>query len=446
MRGLVGEAAFSFTFARLYLSEIGRRQDSLPAANGAVMSRTVVICVDHAFVSGGQAKVAIESALGLAAAGERVVFFAACGPVDARLAAAGIETVCLGQHDILGNPSRLDAARQGLWNARAAAALAKALAPLSREDAIVHVHGWAKALSPAIAQPIRASGLPAVYTMHEYFLHCPNGGFYNFQKGEVCALRPMSLACWRTHCDSRNYPFKLWRNLRQFAASHLAHLAESFADIVLLSDLQERVLQNCLPKGAAIHRVSNPVEAEPLGHKDDPREGDFLFVGRLSAEKGAFLFAEAARRAGVTPVFIGDGPVAEELRARFPQARLLGWRSPAEVRAAMRAARALVFPSLWYETFGLTALEAKAMGTPVIVADACAAREAVTHDVTGLWFKSGNVDALASAIRELANDVVIARMSRASYDAYWAAPSTLARHVAETLAVYEKARARHAGG
>ncbi|QGM98043.1 glycosyltransferase family 4 protein [Methylocystis parvus] len=407
---------------------------------------TVVICVDHAFVSGGQSKVAIESAVGLKAAGARVIFFSACGPVDERLAAAGVEVVCLGQHDILGNPSRLAAARQGVWNQPAAAALAKTLDELSYDQTIIHVHGWAKALSPAIAKPIQAAGLPAVYTMHEYFLNCPNGGFYNFQKGAVCPLQPMSLACWTTNCDSRNYPFKLWRNARQFVAGHVAHLAETFSDIILLSDLQQKVLATCLPEGAAIHRVTNPVEAEPLGRKPDPAAGDFLFVGRLSAEKGAFLFAEAAKRAGVTPVFVGDGPVAGELRARFPHARLLGWKSPAQARDAMRAARALVFPSLWYETFGLTALEAKAMGAPAIVADGCAAREAVEDGVTGLWFKSGDVDSLASAIRELNNDAVIADMSRKAYDAYWAAPASLERHVRETLAVYEQALTRGAEG
>lgn len=405
---------------------------------------TVVICVDHAYVSGGQSKVAIESALGLRKAGARVVFFAACGPVDERLAAAGVEVVCLGQHDILGNPSRLAAARQGAWNAPAAKLLEKTLDQLSYDHTVVHVHGWAKALSPSIAKPIQAAGLPAVYTMHEYFLYCPNGGFYDFQKNEVCALKPMSAACWTTNCDSRNYPFKLWRNARMFVAQHVAHLAEAFSDIVLLSDLQEKALATCLPKGAAIHRVTNPVEAEPLGPKADPRSGDFLFVGRLSAEKGAFLFAEAARRAGVTPVFVGDGPIAGELQARFPQARLLGWKSPKEAREAMRAARALVFPSLWYETFGLTALEAKAMGTPAIVADGCAAREAVEDGATGLWFRSGDVDSLASAIRELNNDAVIAAMSQRAYDSYWAAPATLERHVDETLAVYEAMLARRA--
>ncbi len=406
--------------------------------------RSVVICVDHAYVSGGQSKVAIESAIGLKAAGVRVIFFAACGPVDERLAASGVETISLGQHDILGNPSRLEAARQGIWNSKAATTLAGILDSLPGEGAVVHVHGWAKALSPSIAKPIRASGLPAVYTMHEYFLSCPNGGFFNYPKNEVCPLKPMSLACWTTNCDSRNYTFKLWRNARMFVAEHVAHLAQTFSDIVLLSDLQQSVLAATLPPGAIIHRVTNPVEAEPLGHKEDPTRGDFLFVGRLSAEKGAVLFAEAAQRAGVTPVFVGDGPIAEELRERFPKARLLGWRSPAEAREAMRAARALVFPSLWYEGQPLTVFESLALGTPVIVSGLCAGREPVTHGINGLWFKSGNVESLASAIRELRNDAVVASMSNKAYDAYWTAPPTLARHVAETLAVYDEMLARRA--
>jgi len=405
---------------------------------------TIVICVDHGYVSGGQSKVAIESAMGLRAAGARVILFAGCGPVDERLVAAGVETVCLGQHDILSNPSRFAAGCQGIWNSRAAEALAKTLAPLPRDRTIVHVHGWAKALSPSIARPIQAARLPAAYTVHDYFMHCPNGGFYNYPNKEVCSLRPMSTACWLTNCDSRNYVFKLWRNARMFVTQHVAHLTQTFSDILLLSNLQEEVLQNCLPKGTALHRVTNPVDVEPLGQKSDPTTGDFLFVGRLSPEKGASLFAEAAQRANVIPVFIGDGPTSEQLRTRFPQARFLGWRSPAEVRAAMREARALVFPSIWYETFGLTALEAKAMGTPVIVADGCAAREAVDHGVTGLWFKSGSVDALTSAIRMLLKDELIVELSRQAYDAYWAAPATLERHVAETVAVYEQMLARRA--
>lgn len=273
----------------------------------------VVILVDHGFVSGGQSKVAIESALGLLAAGARPIFFCACGPVDPRLAAAGVETICLDQHDILDNPSRAAAALQGTWNREAAAAMKLLLASLPRENSIVHVHGWAKALSPSIGPAIRASKLPAVYTMHEYFLICPNGGFYNYQHDHVCHLTPMSGACWATNCNSRNYPFKLWRNARLLVA-RLAGLAESFADFILISDLQERLLAPYLPKDGMRHRVCNPVEAEALGPKNDPASGEVLFVGRLSAEKGALLFAQAAQTANITPVFIGDGPIAAQLR------------------------------------------------------------------------------------------------------------------------------------
>src|SRR5437764_13481572 len=157
---------------------------------------TVVLCLDHAFVSGGQAKVAFDSAIGLKQAGHRPIVFAAAGPVDEALTAADVEVVCLGQSDLLGNPSRIAAAVQGTWNRRAAEELERLLASVPSDRTIVHVHGWAKALSPSIAAPIARSGLPAVYTIHEYFLFCPNGGFYNYQKGHACPLEPLSAACW----------------------------------------------------------------------------------------------------------------------------------------------------------------------------------------------------------------------------------------------------------
>ena len=65
------------------------------------------------------------------------------------------------------------------------------------------------------------------------------------------------------------------------------------------------------------------------------------------------------------------------MEKEFPQARFLGWRSPQEVRSLLRAARALVFPSVWYEGQPLSVYEALALGTPVIVSDLCAGREAV---------------------------------------------------------------------
>lgn len=397
---------------------------------------TIVICSDFGAITGGQAKVAIESAIGLKKQGHRVIFFAATGPADKALAEAEVEVHCLGQYDLVGNPSQIGAAIQGIWNWPAAAALDKLLADLPRETTVIHVHSWAKALSPLIAAPIAKSGLPAVFTLHEFFLSCPNGGFYNYRKSAVCTLAPLSLQCWATDCDSRSYARKLWRNARLLYAQKIAHLPEVFSAFITISAFQRRIVAPSIPAGAKLHRLSNPVNVEALGQKSDPTAGEIIFVGRLSPEKGAFLFAEAARKIGLVPIFVGDGPIAAELAARFPEARILGWKKEQEVRALMRGARALVFPSLWYEGQPLTILEAKALGLPIVVADNCAGSDEVENGVTGLWFKSGDGDDLARALVELRDDARVTAMSHAAYRAYWADPCTLDRHVAGLLSIY----------
>jgi glycosyltransferase involved in cell wall biosynthesis len=103
----------------------------------------------------------------------------------------------------------------------------------------------------------------------------------------------------------------------------------------------------------------------------------------------------------------------------------------------MRAARALVFPSLWYEGQPLTVMEANAMGTPVVVSDICAGREEVVDGETGLWFKSGDVDALASAMTRLRDDAFVSRLSQAAHARFWRAPPTLETHVDGLEAIYQ---------
>ena len=106
------------------------------------------------------------------------------------------------------------------------------------------------------------------------------------------------------------------------------------------------------------------------------------------------------------------------------------------VQTALRNARALVFPSLWFEGQPLTVLEAKALGTPVIVSDVCAGREEVEDGVTGLWFRSGDSTDLARALRTIADDATVVRMSNASHEAYWADAPTLSRHVERIIDIY----------
>ncbi|MGF3024400.1 glycosyltransferase family 4 protein [Methylobacterium aquaticum] len=402
----------------------------------------IVLVADHAYINGGQAKVSLESAIGLARRGHEVVLFAAVGPADPRLAEAGVRTVILGQTDVTKARSLASFGVQWLWNAPAAARLRDLVAESDPRDTVIHVHAWAKALSPSIGPVLRAAAAPVVYTAHEYYLACPNGGFYDYPVAAPCHRTPNGLACLTHNCDSRTYPRKLMRVARH-ALMRRTGLVEGIDAMITISELQRQALAPYLPASTRTYDVPNPVDVEPLGHRAGP-PGDFVFVGRLSPEKGPGVFAEAARLAGVRAVFAGDGPARAELEARHPEALFLGWQSPDQVKAVLRGARALVFPSVWYEGQPLTVLEALALGTPVLVSNVCAGREAVQHGENGFWFRSNDPQALANAMSHLVNDATAMRMGRAAYDRFWAEPLTLERHLDGLERVYREVSGQEA--
>ena len=129
-----------------------------------------------------------------------------------------------------------------------------------------------------------------------------------------------------------------------------------------------------------------------------PRSG-MLFVGRLAPEKGI----DVLRQAWPGPTHlrlrvVGDGPEAP-LLASLQGVQMLGQRTPAQVLAEMAAATALVLPSICYENFPRTLVEAFGSGLPVIASRIGALAELVEHGHTGLHFEPGNPDDLSRVMR-----------------------------------------------
>jgi glycosyltransferase involved in cell wall biosynthesis len=87
-----------------------------------------------------------------------------------------------------------------------------------------------------------------------------------------------------------------------------------------------------------------------------------------------------------------------ELSDRQPSLHVLGPLSASQVATEMRSARALVFPSEWYEGFPVTIAEAFAHGLPVIASRLGAMAELVEEGRTGLLFRPGDVDDLERAL------------------------------------------------
>ena len=403
--------------------------------------RNVIVLNDHACINGGQAKVAIESAKGLAARGLKVAYFAACGPIDETLTGAGVRVHCLDQQDILSEPRRLVAATRGLWNIPAARALRTLLAEYSPEDSIVHGHGFAKALSPAIGPVITRGPLKHVYTMHEYFLACPNGGFYDYRANAICRRRALGIDCIRTNCDVRKFSHKLWRVARQGVLWTAGCMPRGLRDVIYISETERHAMAPYFGPQTQLHYVPNPVARPDKPRVQAERNHIFLFIGRLSPEKGGLFFAQAAKQAGVQAVFVGDGSERAAIEAVNPQALITGWVTPPEVETWLEQATCIVFPSAWTETFGLVAYEALVRGVPVITGDWCAAAEVVKDGVTGLIVKNRDTDSWVQAINRI--QPVIGEYSVAAYNQLRHTRLELNDHIDRLIEIYNRILVEH---
>ncbi|MCE4224217.1 glycosyltransferase family 4 protein [Methylobacterium sp. C25] len=395
----------------------------------------VVILAEFAVASGGAEKVAVESARGLAEAGVAVSFIQAIdGPVDPLLDHPRINRIGLGLADVWSLPAWKGAVT-GIWHGEAARRLAAALDALPVPADCIHLHQWTRALSPAVLPVLLARGVPVTLTLHEYFLACPNGLYYRFDQGEPCALKPLSASCVAAACDPKSRLHKMVRVAR--SAAMRTAIGSGRLDVVHVCDASV-ARAGALLAGFDLrhHRLDNPVRT-PQGAPADPAQGDaIVYVGRLTQEKGADLVAEAARKAGMPALFVGAGPLEDRLRA-MPGVELLGWRSPAEVEAVLRArARAVCAPSRWYETGPLTVYEALAAGIPVVASARSGASEKVVDGVSGFVVEP-DVDALATAFDRLADNAIVHRTGQGAYERYWAAPMTLSAYADGLIRIYE---------
>jgi glycosyltransferase involved in cell wall biosynthesis len=396
----------------------------------------IIIINDFCHVNGGASYVAIISAQKLAERGLKVTFFGAVGPIADELRHPNIECICLEQQEILKEPNKLQAAVRGSYNQTAARALRKILAAKNPVETLIHLHLCTKALSPLVMKVALDSSFRTVATLHDYAISCPNGGFFVYPKAELCHRVPLSLDCIACNCDRRSYAQKLWRVARSTLQNKLWGIDRRLRYGIFPSRLARKLLTPYLRGLKVGVTISCPVHAPELPPTTPAREKSFLFVGRLVPEKGGHLFAEAARRAKVPARFIGDGEERSGLGKICPEAEFTGWLDQATVTERLRHCRALVFPSLWYETLGLVVVEAMAQGIPVIVSDATAAAGLINDDDTGLLFASGSVEDLQRQIERLQDDRLVEKLGQRAYQWYWNAPWTAEKHVRELESLY----------
>ena len=283
------------------------------------------------------------------------------------------------------------------WNRKADAQMRELIAR-ERPD-IAHCHNLVPLISPAAYSACKTAGLPVVQTLHNYRLLCPSATLYSGERiCEDCTrslLHGVARGCYR---ESRLQTATLGAMLGTHRL--LGTWSRSVDAYVALSHFTRDYFVAAGLPADKLH-----VKPNFLLHAPAPCAGlgeYALFVGRLVSEKGVLEMLQAWQRLSHIPLMVvGDGPLRDQTSRMMSgsistHVRLLGQLSADDARAWMKNARFLVFPSRWYEPFGMTLLEAAACGVPAVAARIGGVPELVIEGQTGLLFDPQNSDELAA--------------------------------------------------
>ncbi len=346
-------------------------------------------------------------------------------------------------NDAIKGMKRRELVVKTLWNPDAYRSIRKMIRALQPD--LLHCTNIFPLMSPAVYYAAKAEQLPVIQSLRNYRLLCP--GATLLRQDRICE-----------DCLGKTFAWPgIWHGCYRNSKSASLVVALAKGLFRLLEALQSNVDIYFTPSEFARQKFieggfhPQKIVVKPNFVFPDPQPGsgggDFaVFVGRLSREKGIDTLLAAWQKGGL-PVplkIIGDGPLApkvKEAAAACPNIHWLGRKPLPAVLDIIGAARCLLLPSIWYETFGRTIIEAYAKGTPVVAANIGAIAELVQPNRTGFLFPPGNAGELAQKVTKMLANPHRHRQMREAARAAFVEKYSAEKNYEMMMAIYEKALA-----
>ncbi|MER6587287.1 glycosyltransferase family 4 protein [Micromonospora chalcea] len=233
---------------------------------------------------------------------------------------------------------------------------------------VLHLHNPYPLLSPWVVRTAHKRGVPVVQTVHNYRQVCSSGLY--FRDGVICQ------DCRGRALGVPAIVHRCYRNSRAQSALMATTLAvhrPTWKSVDRYIALTTAVADHLRDYGIPEERIVVKPNAVPDPGTPAPVGNGFLFMGRLSPEKGLDLLLAAWRRhpvGALGPLRIaGDGelrPLAEAAAAERPDVLYLGQLDRSGVRAALADSSVVLATSTWHDVLPTVIIEALASGRPVL--------------------------------------------------------------------------------
>ncbi|KKS93955.1 MAG: hypothetical protein A3H59_02535 [Candidatus Jacksonbacteria bacterium RIFCSPLOWO2_02_FULL_43_9] len=316
---------------------------------------------------------------------------------------------------------------------------------------IAHIHLIHHHISPSILYELKKQGIPIVQTVHDYKLIHPNYFMWcnNAPCEKVRKHRWNKLIFHR--CMKHSLVGSIWLGIETTIHALIGAYKKSIDVWIAPSEFVKRMLVEggypeekivVLPHALDMHELltndyelrTNNTSLRPSSRREPSvpplREGGggvsgvdgyLLFFGRLSPERGVDRLLDALKEMPDMPLIIaGDGEMGAQLKDQVKKNGLrnvefVGYKSGQELKQLIHNARAVVVPTLSHEIFGMSALEAMALGKPIIASHRGALPELVENGKNGWLIDPENKDEFRMALKEcMSRDDLIEQFGRAS--------------------------------
>ena len=308
---------------------------------------------------------------------------------------------------------------------------------------IVHFHNLHYAVGPIAIRVIKKRNIPMVMTLHNYRLICPSATL--FSNGNIFLDSVKASFPWKAvklGLSSNSAIKTFW-----FAFGVWLHKKIGTWNMVdryiVLTDFAKQLFidssLNVSPSKFVVkpNFIINPNFAKVA------KQDHFLFVGRLTEEKGINVLLQTALKGNFKLRIAGDGPLKNDVVNACEQngnITYLGSLAKADILKEMNLCSALIFPSTWFEGMPMTIIEAFACVTPVIASNLGAMQTMITNGENGLLFTVGDASSLLQTVENFnqlgaPQKLQMGENAKANYEKYYAEET----NKAQLLGIYKDA-------
>ena len=261
-------------------------------------------------------------------------------------------------------------------------------------------------LTLSVIDALKKHNVKIYWTMHDLITVCPNYTMLD-NNGNICekCLNGNYNHCFKGNCVKGS-------KLMSYLATREAKVIKKkkwYDDVDLFicpSEFYKNKLKEANFTKSEIICMRNPLPLDTKYELNDKDEGYVLYFGRLSKEKGVKLLIDSMKSFNYKLIVLGTGPIKEELEnyvkeENIKNVELLGFKQGEELTNYIRNSRCVVLPSSWYENGPYSAMEAMALGKPLIVSNNGGLPELVEDGANGYIFKKE--EELTTCINKMIN-------------------------------------------